>query len=176
MESELGRVVDALPGFVWMARPDGQIELINQSWSAYTGLELGASCGRGWQAAIHAEDLPRLLAAWRGAPASRAPVETQVRLRGADGNYRWFSFRAQPSADASGQIVKWCGLSTDIDDRIQAEEARRASERRFRLIVDGLPVLLSIANADGELEEANRHYLEYVGATLEELKARETVH
>jgi PAS domain S-box-containing protein len=176
MESELGRVVDALPGFVWTALPDGQIELINQSWSAYTGLELDASCGWGWQSAIHPEDLPQLLASWGGVPASRAPVEAEARLRGADGNYRWFSFRAQPVADASGQVVKWCGLSTDIHDRIQVEETRRASERRFRLIVDELPVLLSTATPDGGLEQANRHYLEYFGATLEELKAREAPH
>jgi PAS domain S-box-containing protein len=176
MESELGRLVEVLPGFVWTALPDGQIELINQSWSEYTGLEVEASFGRGWQGAVHPEDLSRLLAAWRGVPAARAPVETEVRLRGADGQYRWFSFRAHPLADASGQVVKWCGLSTDIDDRMRAEEALRASERRFRLIVDELPVLLSTATPDGELEQANRHYLEYFGATLEELKARETIH
>jgi PAS domain S-box-containing protein len=104
------------------------------------------------------------------------PVEAPARLRGTDGTYRWFLFRAQPSADASGQLVKWCGLGTDIDERMQAEEALRASEHRFRSIVDGLPVLLSTATPDGELDQANRHYLEYFGATLEELKAREAVH
>jgi PAS domain S-box-containing protein len=176
MESGLSRVVDALPGFVWTALPDGRIDMMNQSWSEYTGLAVDASCGGGWQAAVHPEDLPRLLAGWRGVPASRAPVESDVRLRGADGSYRWFSFRAHPMADASGQVVKWCGLSTDIDDRVRAEEARRASERKFRRIVDGLPVLLSTATPDGELEQANRHYLEYFGAPLEELKAREAVH
>jgi PAS domain S-box-containing protein len=176
MESELGRVVDALPGLVWTALPDGQIDFMNQRWSAYTGLEVDASHGRGWQVAIHPDDLPRLLAGWRTAPAPRAPVETKARLRGLDGQYRWFSFRAHPVADASGQVVKWCGLSTDIDDRMQAEEALRASERRFRLIVDELPVLLSTATPDGELEQANRHYLDYFGATLEQLKAREAPH
>jgi len=176
MESELSRVVDALPGFVWTALPDGQIDFLNRRWSDYTGLQVDRSCGRGWQAAVHPEDLPRLLADLTAVQESGAPVETEVRLRGVDGQYRWFLFCAQPSIDASGQVVRWCGLSTDIDRRRQAEEAVRASERRFRLIVDGLPVLLSTATADGELEQANRHYLEYFGASLEELQARETVH
>jgi PAS domain S-box-containing protein len=176
MESELGHVLDVLPGFVWTALPDGQIDFINQRWSDYTGLEIDRSHGRGWQAAVHPEDLPRLLADWHGDSAPNAAVQSEARLRGTDGQYRWFLFRAQPEVDASGQVVKWCGLSTDIDDRIQVEESLRASERRFRLIVDGLPVLLSTATANGELEQANRHYLEYFGATLEELKARAAPH
>src|SRR5262245_48875143 len=102
MESELGRVVDALPGFVWTALPDGQIDFLNRRWCGYTGLGLDESRGRGWQAAVHPEDLPRLLAGWRADPAPREPVETQVRLRGSDGKHRWFLFRAQPSTDASG--------------------------------------------------------------------------
>jgi PAS domain S-box-containing protein len=176
MESELGRVVDALPGLVWTASPDGQIDFLNQRWSEYTGLSVDASRGRGWQAAVHPEDLSQLLAGWRGAAASSAPVEAQVRLRGSDGKYRWFLFRAHPATDASGRIVKWSGLGTDIDERVQAEESLRASEHRFRLIVDGLPVLLSTATPDGELDKANRHYLEYFGATLEQLKTREAVY
>jgi PAS domain S-box-containing protein len=174
MESELDRIVDALPGLVWTAFPDGHIDYLNQRWCEYTGLGVEESRGRGWQAAVHPADLPRLLAGWR--PASSAAVETQVRLRGPDGKYRWFLFRAHPSTDAFGEVVKWCGLSTDIDEQMRAEEALRASERRFRLIVDDLPILLSTATPDGKLDQANRHYLEYFGATLEELKAYEAVH
>ena len=176
MESELGAVVDALPGLVWTAFPDGRIGYLNRRWSDYTGLEVDESLGRGWQAAVHLEDLPRLLAGWQANSASRGPAQTQVRLREPDGKYRWFLFCAHPSADASGAVVKWSGLATDIEERMQAEEALRASERRFRSIVDGLPVLLSTATPDGELDQANRHYLDYFGATLEELKARKAVH
>src|SRR5947209_3225151 len=67
-------------------------------------------------------------------------------------------------------------MCIDIDERMQAAEALRANERRFRMIVDELPVLLSTATPDGELEHANRHYLDYFRATLQELKAREAPH
>ena len=105
MERELGPVVDAVPGFVWTALPDGQIDFMNHRWSEYTGQAADTSHGRGWQAAIHPEDLPRLLAGWRAVPASGAPVETDVRLRGAGGTYRWFSFRASPVTATSGQAL-----------------------------------------------------------------------
>ena len=132
MEHELGRGVDALPGLVWTALPDGQIDFLNQRWCEYTGLGVDESCGRGWQTVVHPEDLPRLLAGWRSVPASSAPVEAEARLRASDGKYRWYLFLAHPSIDASGHVVKWYGLSTNIDDRKRAEEALRESAARFR--------------------------------------------
>src|SRR5262249_11440060 len=102
------------------------------------------SCGRGWQTAVHAEDLSRLLADWQSGPTSRAPIETQARLRGSDGAFRWFLFRAQLSTDASGQIVKLCGLSTEIDAPVRAEEALRVSERRSQALLAGEKRLLEM--------------------------------
>jgi PAS domain S-box-containing protein len=176
MENELSRVVDVLPGLVWTALPDGRVDFINQYWCQLTGLSVDEGYGSGWQTAVHPQDLPQLLERWRSILASGKPDEMEARLRRSDGEYSSFVWRVSPLADASGVFVKWCGLGIDIDERMQAEEALRASERQFRLIVDGLPVLLSTATPDGELDQANRHYLDYFGATLAELKARGAVH
>jgi PAS domain S-box-containing protein len=170
MENQLSRVVDALPGLVWTALPDGHIDFLNQRWCEYTGLSVDEAYGRRWQTAIHPEDLPELLECWRSILASGEPGEMEARLRRFDGEYRWFLFRTCPSADASGQVVKWCGINTDIEDRRRAEEALRARESRFRLIVDGLPALVTLRTPAGDLEFANRHSLEYFGATVEELR------
>ena len=67
MESEFSRVVDALPGFVWAMRPDGQMDFLSRYWSDFTGLPVDRSYGRGWQAAVHPDDLPRLLTGWPAA-------------------------------------------------------------------------------------------------------------
>src|ERR1700694_2045762 len=170
MENELRRVVDALPGLVWTARPDGHIDFLNQRWCEYTGLSVDEAYGHGWQTAIHSEELPELLEHWRSIVASGEPCEMEARLRRFVGHYGWFFFRTCPLVDASGQVVKWCGVNTDIEDRRRAEEALRAVERRFRLIIDGLPTLVTLRTPAGDLEFANRRYLEYFGATLEELK------
>ena len=120
---------------------------------------------------IHPEDLPELLERWRSILASGEPGEMEARLRRFDGEYRWFLFRASPLADASGRIVKWCGINTDIEDRRRTEEALRARESHFRSIVDGIPALVALMKPNGDLEHVNRQYLEYFGATLEELRA-----
>src|ERR1700730_9193472 len=158
MENELSRVVDALPGLVWTALPDGRIDFLNQRWCEYSGLSVAEALsvdeayGQGWQTAIHPEDLPELLERWRSILASGEPREMEARLRRFDGEYRWFLFRTCPLVDTSGQVVKWCGMNTDIQDRTRAEEALRARERRFRMIVDGLPALLTLSTPTGDLE------------------------
>jgi PAS domain S-box-containing protein len=170
MEIELRRVVDTLPGLVWTARLDGHIDFLNQRWSEYTGRSVDEAHGRAWQTALHPEDLPELLERWRSILASGEPGEMEARLQRFDGEYRWFLFRICPLADTSGRIVKWCGISIDIDDRKRTEEAPHAHERHFRSIVDGFPALVALRTPAGDLEYANRRYLEYFGATLEKLK------
>jgi PAS domain S-box-containing protein len=186
MENELSRVVDALPGLVWTALPDGRIDFLNQRWCEYSGLSVEEALGvdqaygGGWQTAIHPEDLPGLLERWRSILVSGEQGEMEARLRRFDGEYRWFLFRACPLVDTSGLVVKWCGISTDVEDRRRAEEPLHAPwwlrsserERHFRSIGDSIPALGVLMTPAGEVELVNRQVVEYFGATLEELKGR----
>ncbi|MEM5425270.1 PAS domain-containing protein [Paraburkholderia ferrariae] len=174
MENELSLTVDALPGLVWTAFPDGNIEFVNRRWCEYTGLSLEQASGEGWQAAFHPDDQPGLIDAWRTALASGERGEAEARMRRFDGTYRWFACRASPITDAAGQTVKWCGINSDIEDRKQTEAALRAQEQRFELIVDGLPTRVILFSPDGEVLHANRHTLEFSGSTLGELRGWKT--
>src|SRR5580704_1057007 len=178
MDIEPSHVVDALPSLVWTALPDGKLDSINQRWCEYTNLGLDESCGRGWQKAIHPADLPELLERWRSILASGEPGEMEARLRRSDGQYRWFLIRACPLADASGQLVKWCGMNTDIEDRRQAEAVMRAPwwtqprrrEDHFRSVADNIAALLALVTPDGHFELVNQQTSAFFGATLDELK------
>ena len=92
------------------------------------------------------------------------------RARRADGVFRWLHSRGQPLRDAEGRIVRWCIMLTDVDDRKRAEEALRASELNFRVIIDSIPGLVHTLTADGEVEFVNQQNLDYFGKTLEELR------
>ena len=157
MHSELRRVVDTIPELIWTSAADGSVEFVNRRWSEYTGLTLEEARGLGWHAAIWPEDLARL--------GEASPLETEARIRRADGIYRWFLFRRSALSDG-----EWYVTATDIDDRKRTEAALRASEEIFRLIVDSIPGLVFTTTPTGEVEFVNRQLLEYFGIPLEEVK------
>lgn len=129
-EDRLRLVVDTLPALVWRATPDGVPDFLNQQALDYTGLSLDQA-EAGWPRAFHPEDKRGMLQKWSAIRASGMPGELEARLRRFDGEYRWFLFRAEPLRDETGNILKWYGSSTDIEDRKRAEEELRRSESKL---------------------------------------------
>ena len=130
-EDRLRLVIDTIPTLVWRAGPDGVPDFLNQPALDYTGLSLD-QIETGWPRAFHPDDKKGMLVKWSAIRESGIPGELVARLRRFDGEYRWFLFRGVPLRDEQGNIVKWYGSSTDIEDRKRAEEALRESEQRFR--------------------------------------------
>jgi PAS domain S-box-containing protein len=129
-EDRFRLVVDTIPALVWRATPDGIPDFLNQQALDYTGLTPDQA-ETGWPRAFHPEDKKSMLLKWSAIRASRMPGELEARLRRYDGEYRWFLFRAEPLRDDLGNIVKWYGSSTDIDDRKRTEEELRRSEAQL---------------------------------------------
>src|SRR5258708_13541018 len=169
LQDDLRRVVDSLPGLVWTSLPDGYVDFLNQRWCDYTGLSLDKACGWGWNATIYPEDLRVVCDCWRSIVAAGEAGEMEARMRRFDGKHRWFLFRASPSRDASGKVVRWYGTNTDIEARKVAEEALREGELHFRLILDNIPGLVSTRAARGAPEFLNRQLLEFFAQSLEQL-------
>jgi PAS domain S-box-containing protein len=130
-EDRLGLVIDTIPTLVWRAGPDGVPDFLNQPALDYTGLSLDQA-ETGWPRAFHPDDKKGMLQKWSAIRESGMRGELEARLRRHDGEYRWFLFRAEPLRDELGNILKWYGSSTDIEDRKRAEVALRESEQRFR--------------------------------------------
>jgi PAS domain S-box-containing protein len=127
-ERDLNHIINTIPVLAWCNFPDGSNEFLNQPWHDYTGLTPEQAHGWGWQVAIHPDDLPKVWDKWREHLVSGEAGEVEARLRRFDGVDRWFLFRANPLRDESGNIVKWYGTNTDIDDRKRAEEELRRNE------------------------------------------------
>jgi PAS domain S-box-containing protein len=129
-EDRLRLVIDTIPTLVWRARPDGVPDFLNQPALDYTGLSPDQT-EAGWPRAFHPDDKKKMLVKWSAIRVSGMPGELEARLRRFDGEYRWFLFRAVPLRDEQGNIVKWYGSSTDIEDRKRAEEELRRSEAKL---------------------------------------------
>lgn len=118
------RLANAMPQVVWTAQPDGYIDWYNDNWFDYTGQTFDEAKGWGWQAAHHPEDFPEVMRRWPSSIATGQPFEMEFRLRGAAGNFRWFLTRVLPLRASNGEVVRWIGTNTDIED--QKREAERA--------------------------------------------------
>src|SRR6202790_4026449 len=139
-EDYLRLTIDTIPVLAWCSRPDGSNEFLNQRWLDYAGLTTEEARGRGWQVAIHPDDLSQLLDVWHGLLASGKSGVLEARLRRADGVYRWFLFRVEPLHDAQGTIVKWYGTNTDIDDRKRAETLLAGENQILEMVATGKPL------------------------------------
>jgi PAS domain S-box-containing protein len=127
-EQELREMFDTVPAIVWVARPDGSNTYVNSRYVEYSGMGAAQTAGSGWREAAHPDDLQRHEGKWRASVASGEPHESEVRFRRADGRYRWHLDRGLPLRDEDGNIVKWYGVVTDVEDRKRVEEALRRNE------------------------------------------------
>jgi PAS domain S-box-containing protein len=127
-ETQFRTFASAMPNHVWSATADGQLDWFNDQVHDYTGVDAHSLYGGRWGDVVHPDDRDRAIAAWQGAVGSGTTYEVEFRIRRADGAYRWHLVRALPIRDEAGNVARWIGTNTDIDDRISAERALRDRE------------------------------------------------
>src|ERR1700676_2320336 len=167
--ARLQTVIDTVPSFLWTSLPDGSKEYLNKRWYEYTGLSLEQGKGWGWKVVVHPDDLDRLVREWLALLEARKPGELETRIRRYDGEYRWFFIRVVPQHKAQGDIVKWFGSNTDIEDRIRAEKKLLEDERELRRITDAIPQTIVVQDPTGHLLYANQAVLDYTGLTMQDV-------
>ncbi|MEO5726338.1 MAG: PAS domain S-box protein, partial [Byssovorax sp.] len=126
-EESLRTLAEAIPQQVWTALPSGALDFVNQRVLSYFAATQEEVLGAGWQAVIHADDLPRAVERWTRSLATGEEYDVEFRLRLPDGTYRWHLGRALASRDTQGEVVKWFGTNTDIDE---AKKVREELEKR----------------------------------------------
>ena len=134
-ESEFRELAESMPQIVWVTTADGLNIYFNQQWVDYTGLTLEESCGEGWITPFHPDDRQRAWDAWQRATQYRDTYSLECRLRRADGVYQWWLIRGVPLLGANGEILKWFGTCTDIEQIKIAEQRLQESEAKFSGII-----------------------------------------
>jgi two-component system CheB/CheR fusion protein len=124
-ESELRTLADSLPQLVWSSQVDGAFDYLSRQWVEYTGVPEPEQLGDSWLRQVAPDDRERVRTEWSAVVKSGATFDSDFRIRSAGGAYRWFKARAAPIRDTHGQILKWYGTGTDIDDIRPGDETQR---------------------------------------------------
>lgn len=133
---ELDAIVQTAPDIIFSRQTDGARDYLSKRFYEYTGAVEGSGSGFGWLEYVHPEDKEQSLAQWMRSVESGETYESEYRLRGADGDYRWFRARAVPLRGADGEIVRWYGTCSDIHDSKMLEKSIRDSAIELERLVD----------------------------------------
>lgn len=134
------QLAESLPQLVWTCDPQGMNTYSSPQWEAYTGQPAARQLGLNWLDQVHTDDQEGLKQAWLNAVAQETSHRFEFRIRRHDGCYRWFDARAVPLRDGHGQLVKWIGTNTDIQEQREMREALRISEERLRLATEAAEI------------------------------------
>ena len=155
-------LADTMPQLVWSTLPDGSHDYYNARWYEFTGVPIGSTDGEGWAGMFHEDDQPKAWEKWNHSLATGDPYEVEYRLRHHTGEYRWMLGRAYPILDADGNIQRWIGTCTDIEEQkrsaLQNEILSQELSHRIKnifAIISSLISLIARANEafDGPARE-----------------------
>jgi PAS domain S-box-containing protein len=135
-EKEFRLLAEAVPQIVWVTDAQGLTTYLNPVWEEYTGLTLEESYGEGWTQPFHPDDRVVAWRAWQNAVHDGGLYALECRLRRADGAYQWWLIRGVAATNAQGEIFKWFGTCTNIDELKRAEVAVRNSEERLNFAME----------------------------------------
>ncbi len=134
-EAQFRQLADAMPQLVWIARPDGYHEYFNRRWYEFTGTKEGETYGSVWASLLHPDDYQRSVDTWQNNLQNGKPYSIEYRIkRGSDNTYHWFLGRALPVFNDEGEIIRWFGTCTNIQELKATEQALIESQERYRLV------------------------------------------
>src|ERR1700746_2185321 len=159
-ERELRQLIDFLPQHVLVLDKDGTLLQVNKTMLDYKGFTLEEMKGVGTRERIsrdvHPDDLERVQSERSAGLSKGMPFETEKRLVGKDGQFRWFLFRYNPLVNEAGDIVRWFATATDVEDRKQAEDRVRNEAIALREQIDRESMFEDIVGSSEALRKVLR--------------------
>lgn len=164
---QLNLLEESFPGFLWKAQPDGQVTYLNRYCEDYLGMPPDEVRRNGWLHLVHPEDREEVLRRWKILVDGGQWHEHVHRLKGKDGQFRWFQSVIATIKDDGGTVIALHGLMMDAHKMVSAERSVRQEERQLRRLVDTMPAMIWRASPTGQIESWNRTMIQNLGKPWE---------
>jgi len=170
-QEELQQLIDAIPQQVSAFDADWSPLFANRRELEYTGLSAQEAQSKDAIAKIfHPEDFQKLEVLRQRTRSEGAPFEMEARIRGKDGQYRWFLIRDNPLRDEQGRVLRWYGTRTDIEDRKRVEEALNKAQTLFENFFEFSPDAIVATDGNGRITRVNSAVEKVFGYARTELE------
>ena len=169
-EERFRTMADSSPSMMWVTDTGGKVEFVNRALREFCGAACEEVEGGQWHLPLHPEDAPEYFAAFDRAAKEHTSFEAEARVRRADGEWRLVGTRAEPQFSPGGEYIGHIGLSADITERKQAEQALLESENRFRIMADSCPIGIWVTDAQGRTLFMNRTYRKFFGGSSQDVE------
>jgi PAS domain S-box-containing protein len=123
--------LETVPGFLYSRLPSGEVEYANQRVAEYLGMAQDEIHAGAWADALHPDEKQVVLDGIAKNFAKGEPYTMEYRRRRHDGVYRWFQTSAQPLKNQKGEVTRWYGVLTDVEDLRRAEESLRLTQDKL---------------------------------------------
>ena len=168
-EAQFRTLAQAIPNQAWTAQADGMLDWFNERVHAYSCAAPGELEGEGWVSIVHPDDVEAVRERWAASLVSGTTYEVEMRIRRADGAWRWHLSRALPIHDAEGRITRWVGTNTDIHEQKLAEAANaRDRDRLWAMSQD----LMLVCDMEGRITAVNPSAMRLLGWDEAEMVGR----
>lgn len=157
---------------LWTTNPEAQLDYVNERATKFFGCPASQILKEGWHKFVHPEDLSEGLRRWNLAIETGTYFEFRLRLKRYDGAYLWHIVRAMPGLSPDGQITKWFGTNTDVDEQVRSDLALRESESRYRTLLEHMGEGLLQVDNDSVIEFVNDRFCQMTGYRSDDLLGR----
>ncbi|MGA3134076.1 MAG: PAS domain S-box protein [Terracidiphilus sp.] len=148
-EKRFRAMADGCPTPMWISGAEGGVNFTNRTFREFFGVPHEFAEGHKWQLLIHPDDLPEFAGEHSRAVRTHTTFKAEARVRRADGEWRWIIAHSEPRFSPSGEFLGHVGISTDITERKQAEQALKDSEEKFRQLAENINEVFWMMNAAG---------------------------
>ncbi|PKO94432.1 MAG: hypothetical protein CVU16_02845 [Betaproteobacteria bacterium HGW-Betaproteobacteria-10] len=160
-EGRFTALADAAPTLIWMTGPDKACLWVNQQWLNFTGHTMAQELNNGWVEGVHPDDLKSYLDFYNSCFDRRQLFAMDYRLRAASGEYRWLSDQAAPHFNPDGKFLGYIGTSTDITERLLAEDALIAAQAFANGTIDAISAHLCVLDKTGQILAVNQAWCDF---------------